>query len=164
MITFVRPESKYIPSFWQAFDTIAKEGKYLAALEAFPIESTVELVNQVIEENIPQLFAIDTELDICVGWCDALPKDETGSAGYIGTGLLKEYREKGFGSKMLEEIIALSRAYGYQRLELDVRASNQRAIHVYEKLGFTICNRVQDGFTLLGHTVAEDVVQMELSL
>lgn len=117
MLNFIKPEEKYIKSYWEAFDTIAKENIYLAATEAFPLEDTVKFVESLMEKNVPQLFVIDTETDRCVGWCDALPKETT--IGYIGTGLLKGYRENGIGSRLLEQIIYLSRQYGYNKLELD---------------------------------------------
>ncbi|WP_227820772.1 hypothetical protein [Clostridioides sp. ZZV15-6383] len=43
-IKFIKPEEKYIYSYWQTFDKIAKERKYLAMDEAFPFEETVEFI------------------------------------------------------------------------------------------------------------------------
>lgn len=97
-----------------------------------------------------------------MGWCDALPKDET--IGYIGTGLLKAYRGQGIGTQLLGQIIELSKQYGYRKLELDVRASNERAVHVYKKLGFTPYNIVENGFRLGESMVSENVIQMERHL
>ena len=162
MIKFIRPEERYIKSYWETFDAICRENIYLAASEAFPLESTIEFVKSAIERNIPFLFVIDTDIDKCVGWCDAMPKTE--SVGYLGTGLLPEYREQGIGKRLIEEIISLSKEYGYHSIELDVRSSNSRAIHVYKQMGFAVTNVVKDGYTLMGNTVAEDVVQMALDL
>jgi len=162
MITFIRPEKHYTQSYWEAVDTICKEGIYLAASEGFPLESTIEFVKSCIDKGIPMLFAIDTTTDRCIGWCDAVLKTET--IGYLGTGLLADYREQGIGTQLIKEVIALSKAYGYHQLELDVRSSNSRAIHVYEQLGFSTTNVISDGFTLQGHAVTEDVVQMTLDL
>jgi len=162
MIKFVKPEERYIKSYWEAFDAICKENIYLATPEAFPLESTIEFVKSAMEKNIPFLFAIDTETDRCVGWCDAMPQTET--VGYLGTGLLPAYREQGIGRQLIKEVIALSKAYGYQHIELDVRSSNYRAIYVYGQLGFVVTNIVKDGYTFKGNAVAEDVVQMKLDL
>ena len=162
MLTFIKPEERYIHSYWDAFDFIAKEGIYLAAPEAFPLEDTISFVQSIIEKGIPQLFVLDTSIDACVGWCDALPKSET--IGYLGTGLLPPYREQGIGKRLIQEVIDLSKAYGYHSIELDVRSSNKRAIHVYRQLGFVVTNVVKDGFTLMDHLVPEDVVQMNLYL
>ncbi|MCL2568916.1 MAG: GNAT family N-acetyltransferase [Oscillospiraceae bacterium] len=162
MIKYIRPEERYIQSYWEAFDVICQEDIYLATSEAFPLESTVEFVKAAIDKNIPFLFAIDTDIDRCIGWCDAMPKTET--IGYLGTGLLAAYREQGFGKQLIKEVISLSEKYGYHQIELDVRSSNKRAIHVYEQLGFSISNIAKDGYTFKGNPVAEDVVQMTLNL
>jgi len=163
MLKFIRPEPKYIQSHREAFGVICKEKDYLSTAEAFPLESTVELMHMVIEKHIPQVLVIDTETDRCVGWCDALPREDA-AIGYVGTGLLKAYRDAGIGTRILREVIALSRQYGYRKLELDVRASNQRAIRVYEKAGFKACNTIEDGYTSADGRTREDVIQMELTL
>ena len=163
MIKFIKPEPRYIRSYWETFDAICKEKIYLGAAEAFPFESTIEFVKSAIDKNIPMLFVIDTKTDRCVGWCDAVPENET--CGYLGTGLLSGYRGQGIGKRLIKEIIALSKKYGYHHIELDVRISNKRAIHVYTQLGFVITNIVKDGYcTRMGNNVVENVVRMKLDL
>ena len=57
--------------------------------------------------------------------------------GEIGISVLKDYWGFGLGSLLLEELIAWSREGGIiRRLELTVQHRNQRAIHLYEKMGF----------------------------
>ncbi|HBF7699398.1 TPA: GNAT family N-acetyltransferase [Clostridioides difficile] len=161
-IKFIKAEEKYIYSYWKTFDKIAKERKYLAMDEAFPFEETVEFIKNTINKNLPQLFIIDLESDNCIGWCDVLPKTE--KVGYLGMGILKEYREKGIGSSLLKQIIDLSKEYGYEKIELDVFKSNSRAIHVYKSLGFVEVNTISSGFTWNDRPVKEEVIQMELTL
>ena len=162
MIEFVKPQEKYIKPYWEAFASICEEKIYLAATNPFPLESTIDFVKSAIDKNIPMLFVIDTAIDRCVGWCDAMPK--TDGIGYLGTGLLSEYREQGIGKKLIGELINMSRDYGYKHIELDVRGSNKRAIHVYKQLGFQITNTVKDGFEFMGNIILEEVVHMELDL
>ncbi|NJI79449.1 GNAT family N-acetyltransferase [Clostridioides difficile] len=161
-IKFIKSEEKYIWSYWQTFGKIAKERKYLAMDEAFPFEETVEFIKNVITKNFPQLFIIEVKSDTCIGWCDVLPKTKT--VGYLGMGILKEYREKGIGSSLLKQIIDLSKEYGYKKIELDVLKSNSRAIHVYKSLGFIEVNTIASGFTWNDRPVKEEVIQMELVL
>ena len=162
MIGFIKPQEKYIKSYWEVFATICEEKIYLAATNPFPLESTIEFVKSAIDKNIPMLFVIDAAIDRCVGWCDAMPKiDET---GYLGTGLLPEYREQGIGKKLIGDLINMSRDYGYRHIELDVRGSNKRAIHVYAQCGFQITNIIKDGFEFMGNTILEEVVHMKLDL
>lgn len=162
IVKFIKPEERYIRSYWESFDKIAKERKYLAMDEAFPFEGTVEFIKDAIAKDFPHLFIIDLEKDSCVGWCDVSPKTET--IGYLGMGLLSEYRGHGIGSKALKQIIELSKTYSYQKIELDVLKSNSRAIHVYKSLGFKETNRITGGFRWKDTLVKEDVVQMELQL
>lgn len=58
-VKFIKPQEQYIPSYWETFDTIAKERKYLAMNEAFPFESTVEFIKEAIVRDFPHLFIID---------------------------------------------------------------------------------------------------------
>jgi len=162
MIKLIKPEERYIQSYWEAFDAICKEQIYLATPEAFPLENTIKFVKSAIEKNLPMRFAIDTKTDRAIGWCDATPKTKT--IGYLGTGLLPPYREQGIGTQLIKEIIALSKAYGYHQIDLDVHSSNSRAIHVYKQLGFTVTNIVKEEYTCKGHPVPEDVIQMTLDL
>lgn len=57
--------------------------------------------------------------------------------GAIGIGLSKAYRDLGIGTKMLRTLLRQSRDRGLRMLYLHVFATNHRAIHVYEKIGFT---------------------------
>lgn len=57
--------------------------------------------------------------------------------GEIGISILKDYWGFGLGSLMMEELIEWSKEGGIiRRLELTVQKRNERAVHVYEKIGF----------------------------
>lgn len=161
-VKLIKPEERYIRSYWESFDTIAKERKYLASNEAFPYDGTVDFIKESIRKGFPHLFIIDVEKDTCIGWCDVTPKTEI--IGYLGMGLLSEYRECGIGKKALEQVVKMSKEYGFNIIKLDVLKSNSRAIHVYEKIGFKQTNLVVGGFTWHNTFVSEDVVQMSLDL
>lgn len=161
-LKLIKPEERYIRSYWESFDTIAKERKYLASNEGFPYDGTVEFIKESIKNGYPHIFIVDAEKDICVGWCDAIPKTDT--IGYLGMGLLPEYREQGIGKMALQKVIRMSKLYGFRSIELDVLKSNTRAIHLYEKMGFVQNNLVVGGFTWHNTLVSEDVIQMSLDL
>ena len=69
-------------------------------------------------------------------------------AGYAGTWLVfdemhvtniavhPDYRNRGIGNKLVEEIINIARESGLKRITLEVRNSNNQAIYLYEKNGF----------------------------
>lgn len=58
--------------------------------------------------------------------------------GYITTGLIEDYQQQGFATKMFDEAINWARRRGLRRLELTVLTHNNPAINLYEKMGFMI--------------------------
>lgn len=54
----------------------------------------------------------------------------------IGISLLAKYREEGIGTELLEVLIDEARTMGLRLLTLTCFENNDRALHVYEKLGF----------------------------
>lgn len=52
--------------------------------------------------------------------------------------------ERGIGSELTRQAIAYADADGHDALVLDVDAANERAVHVYRKLGFAVCTRRGD--------------------
>jgi ribosomal protein S18 acetylase RimI-like enzyme len=56
---------------------------------------------------------------------------------YIGAlGIKQQYQGRGFGIKIMQELIRDLRMDGVKRIELRVEADNKRAINFYKKLGF----------------------------
>jgi len=56
---------------------------------------------------------------------------------YIGAlGIKRQYQGKGFGIKIMQELIRDLRMDGVKRIELRVEADNKRALNFYGKLGF----------------------------
>jgi len=56
--------------------------------------------------------------------------------GNVGISVAKPFRGQGIGQKLLEILMDKARKRGYKILVLNVFANNERAIHIYEKLGF----------------------------
>ena len=64
------------------------------------------------------------------------PFQKTRHRADVAIGILKEHWNKGIGSIMFREMIAAARARGIRQLELEVVEGNDRAIALYEKMGF----------------------------
>jgi len=56
--------------------------------------------------------------------------------GMVGIAIRDGYRDVGIGTEMIQTLIAQAEKMGLKMLLLDVFASNERAVHVYEKVGF----------------------------
>lgn len=55
----------------------------------------------------------------------------------ISIAVLPEYRKKGIGESLLKEAMKALRAYQASEVYLEVRVSNEPAISLYKKLGFS---------------------------
>jgi RimJ/RimL family protein N-acetyltransferase len=125
-----------IESFHAALDTVAREHKYLALLEAPPLERASAFVRRNIENGYPQLVAvIDRKV---VGWCNVPPatREVMAHVGDLFMGVLPQWRGQGLGERLLQESLAAADAFGYLRVELGVFGSNARAVSLYRKAGF----------------------------
>jgi ribosomal protein S18 acetylase RimI-like enzyme len=128
---------EHIAGFHAALDDVAREKKYLAFLEAPPLEKTAAFIRNNIREDFPQFVALaDGKV---VGWCDVIPaKDRPIHAhtGVLGIGILPAYRGKGIGRALMTATIEKARTKGLTRIELTVRETNANAVALYKKLGF----------------------------
>lgn len=138
-VIIVQARKEYVESYGNAVDTIARERKFLASLEGFPLESTRSFVEMIEKNNFAQFYALKD--GNVIGWCDILPKSFEGlrHVGNLGMGLLPNYRRKGLGTKLLECAIEHARIVNkIEKVELEVFESNSCAINLYKKFGFQL--------------------------
>jgi ribosomal protein S18 acetylase RimI-like enzyme len=130
---------EHISGFRAAVDAVARERRYLAFLEAPPLENVTRFVLNNIEHGYPQFVVVSA--DIVVGWCDVRPNRTRviySHCGTLGVGLLPDFRGKGIGRKLMGQTIHAAFAFGLTRIELTVREENVNAIALYKSLGFEI--------------------------
>jgi RimJ/RimL family protein N-acetyltransferase len=125
-----------IVSFHAAIDVVAREHKYLALLEAPPIDRATAFVQRNIEKGYPQLVAVSDRQ--VVGWCNIPPaaREVMAHVGDLFMGLLPAYRGHGLGARLLREALTAADAFGYLRIELGVFATNTNAAALYRRAGF----------------------------
>jgi RimJ/RimL family protein N-acetyltransferase len=129
----------HIGGFRDAVDVVARERKYLAFLEAPPLEDVARFVVNNIERGFPQ-FIVSSGGTV-VGWCDVIPNRTRvvySHCGTLGVGLLPEFRGKGIGRQLMQRTIDAAFALGMTRIELTVRENNVNAIALYKSLGFDL--------------------------
>ncbi len=61
----------------------------------------------------------------------------------VSVAVLEEHRKKGIGRVLVEEAIAGVKIKRTDELYLEVRCSNNEAVRLYEKIGFTIKQRLR---------------------
>jgi L-amino acid N-acyltransferase YncA len=123
---------EHIPGFCAVVDVVARERKYLAFLEAPPLEDMTRFVRNNIEHGYPQFVVVSA--GTVVGWCDVLPNRTRviySHCGTLGVGLLPEHRGKGIGRQLMRRTIHAALAFGLTRIELTVREGNVNAIVLY---------------------------------
>src|SRR4030095_12783639 len=127
---------EYIEGFRAALDSVARERRFLAFLEAPPLESVRDFVLENIRSG--QLQFIASADDKVVGWCDVSPKPRPvfRHSGILGIGVTKPYRGRGIGTALIGTTLEAARAKGLTRIELTVRTDNDRAKALYERFGF----------------------------
>jgi RimJ/RimL family protein N-acetyltransferase len=125
-----------IGSFHAALDVVAREHKYLALLEAPPLERASAFVRRNIEKGYPQLVAV-TDREV-LAWCNVPPatREVMAHVGDLFMGVLPQWRGQRLGERLLRESLAAADAFGYLRVELGVFGSNARAASLYRKAGF----------------------------
>lgn len=151
------------PAFREVLDAVCRERKYLARLEAPSIDRVHAFVSSNVKAGYPQLVAEDDGR--IVGWCDALPGDTssgTTHVGRLGMGVLKEYRRRNIGRRLIEATIEKAILLGLEKIELSVHASNEPAIALYRSVGFEEEGRKKRGWLVDG--AYDDVLLMALEL
>lgn len=136
--------------FRACLDAVAREGRYLAQVEAPPIEKVREFVAQSVATDAVQFVALDA--GTVVGWADVFPHwaHAVAHGGALGMGVLPAYRGQGVGRRLLAACIEKAQAKGMTRIELEVRADNQRAIALYERMGFALEGRKRNAMRFDG--------------
>jgi ribosomal protein S18 acetylase RimI-like enzyme len=153
---------EHIESFYQCLDAVARERKYLARVQAPPLEAVRQFTLKSMDSAAIRLVALCENQVRVVGWCDISPMEREGFAhrGTLGMGIHKDFRKRGIGSRLIDEAIDKAKERGLERIELEVFASNTPAITLYEKKGFVVEGVKKKARKLDG--IYDDMIQMAL--
>lgn len=80
------------------------------------------------------LFLVAEKEDEIVGYCGVVMVQEEGDITNVS--VKKEEQNQGIGKLLISKLIEETGAMEIEKLFLEVRESNERAIHVYETAGF----------------------------
>jgi len=162
-IRIVPTTEAHVEGLQRCVDAVARERRWLGFVEGPPLMQTRAFVDMILRGAGVQFVALDDAGEV-VGWCDVVRLDqESFRHGWrLGMGVLPAVRGRGVGQRLAEAAIAAARAKGAERIELEVFASNTRAIALYERLGF-----VREGVKRRARKLDDaydDIVQMALLL
>ncbi len=139
METTIRPlvESD-IPGHHRCLDVVAPERRYLAFLEAPPLDDADKYIRGQLGKGAPIFVAMaDGSL---VGWCDVSPLSipVMTHRGTLGMGVHPNFRGQGIGRRLIEATLAAAPAVGVEVVSLRVRTDNVAAIALYLSVGFVV--------------------------
>ena len=83
--------------------------------------------------------------------------------GVFGISLKKAWWGCGAAPALMKAILAFAKENGFEQLNLEVRSSNARAIHLYEKYGFRKLCTFPHFFEINGEYVDFDLMNLELN-
>ena len=137
-LSIVPTTEEHFEGLRRALDTVAREKKYLAFLNAPPPEEAFEFFRNIVTNDLCQFVALQD--GAVVGWCDVLPVlgEARVHVGTLGIGLIPRARHLGIGTKLIETTIARTWEKNFYRIELTVRTDNANAKALYERFGFVV--------------------------
>lgn len=133
----IRPTTEAdAPALGALVMAVARERAYLGSTEGFTLEQTVGFLAHLRDNDGLAFVAIDGER--LVGWIDIVrgPFEGLRHYGRLGMGLAADVRGRGFGQQLLERALDEGFGAGLERIELEVFASNTRAVALYRRVGF----------------------------
>jgi ribosomal protein S18 acetylase RimI-like enzyme len=88
--------------------------------------------------------------------------EATRHRAFVGIGIQRDYREQGWGRRMMVEAIDWARSAGVAWIDLGVFAGNPVALKLYRDLGFVEKATFEDAFRIEGSSIAD--IRMVLDL
>lgn len=127
-----------VPAYRRLLSSVYAESLAYFVSRAPPLEFLCERVRQTLLGVSHHLVAeFRGEL---LGWVDLTPypMETMQHCGDLALGVLKEFRGKGIGTALIEEMAARARRSGLEYLHLEVFASNSSALRLYKSQGFVV--------------------------
>ena len=131
----------HVAGFHRCVDIVARERRYLTLLQGPPLGAAIAFVTSIRADDGVHVVVLDEsdgDDERVVGWCDIVrfPLEGFRHGGRLGMGLLPEVRGRGLGRRLLAHALAAAHDKGFERIELEVFASNARAHALYLATGF----------------------------
>lgn len=101
--------------------------------QSFSMPWSAKDFEQLIEDE-KSLYLVAEKDNHVVGCCGVT--NACGEGNINNVVVAESYRGKGVAYAMMQELLRLGREMGCLEFTLEVRVSNEPAIHLYEKLGF----------------------------
>jgi len=115
------------------------------------------LLKEVSQKQAVALYVFDDDKLVANGQIKKRPR-RLSHIGDFGITVSKEYRQDGVGSQLMTMLLKAAKEIGVKIVTLEVFSNNERACHVYQKMGFTEFGVLPKSVVHRGEII--DLVQM----
>jgi ribosomal protein S18 acetylase RimI-like enzyme len=121
----------------QAVDAVAREGAYFLR-SRFEIDVEKERAFIAAARERGDLMLVAVVGGRLVGWVTLFRgrAEFLQHVGELGMGVIQGYRGLGIGAALMDHTLRWAAGQGFEKINLGVRATNQRARALYRKFGF----------------------------
>jgi RimJ/RimL family protein N-acetyltransferase len=145
---------------------LIRDKAYIGKQKPVTLQEEVKWLREVLRQvrKAEKIHIIVEMNGKIVGSSEAKPDvmDARRHTAGIAIGLSREAQDKGIGTKLLGTLIEQSKLLGIKILKLTVFGSNERARHVYERLGFKYVGKIPNGINHYGRYCDELHYYMEV--
>ena len=104
--------------------------------EAFSNPWNIKFFKEELNYNTFSLYLTAKVDNKVVGYTGCWFKDHAKEIHIVNLAVKKEYRNNNIATYLINEIINMAKTVNYYKITLEVRASNKKAINLYNKLDF----------------------------
>jgi ribosomal protein S18 acetylase RimI-like enzyme len=163
-MTVRRAVSVDAPGIVTVFSVVVGERVHSAIDSVWSVEQERRYLESLSARETIHVAVDDTDrivgLQVLERWSTVL--DSMAHVGQVGTFLLPAYRGRGVGRELWTATAVFARQAAYQKLVVQVRATNAHAQAFYRGLGFVECGRLSRQVVIDG--TLDDEVLMDLFL
>ncbi|MCL6578505.1 MAG: GNAT family N-acetyltransferase [Candidatus Bathyarchaeota archaeon] len=134
------PKWEDLDDFLELINSLVEEGADILRSEKVSREEEIDFLARVLSRlEKGEMFYLVAEIDGQVVAVSEINKRDgyEKHVGVIGIATKEGFRDIGIGTEMMRTLIEQAQKIGLKVLTLSAFATNTRAIHVYEKVGFT---------------------------
>jgi RimJ/RimL family protein N-acetyltransferase len=133
------PKWEDLDDFLELINALVEEGAEILRTEKVSREEEADWLSRVLSRlEKDEMFYIVADVDGKVVGISEIGKRSgyEKHVGVIGIAIKNGFRDLGIGTAIMKALIEKAREWGLKVLTLTVFATNKRAQHVYEKVGF----------------------------
>jgi len=162
-LTLDRLGEQDLPELIPVFNSVIREGMYFDRNEGVPDLETAQRWYQDRTKAGMTFIAARVNNQLVGGASIEPGRGKASHVASLGIYLQKEFRDVGIGTRLMKTILETARERDFEIVKLAVFASNQRAVHLYKKLGFRECGRIKNGIRFPDGTYTDKII-MTVSL